>query len=136
MADQETAAILSDRIYETLLEGSSFGPSDRYTVLKSTTEGLSSGYYGAVIYDTQTNTNYLVNRGAEPTSTADLSADVDLSFGGLAGNQFDDARAFLNSYNAQPDSISVSATVGHSLECRGTHVRQDQRLTTHRHPVR
>jgi len=115
MADQETAAILSDRIYDTLLEGSSFGPSDRYTVLKATTEGLSSGYYGAVIYDTQTNTNYLVNRGTEPTSTADLAADVDLSFGGLAGNQFDDARAFLNSYNAQPDSISISATVGHSL---------------------
>lgn len=32
MTDTATAAILSDRIYETLTKGSSFGPSSRYEV--------------------------------------------------------------------------------------------------------
>ncbi len=127
MSDVETAAILAQKVYENLESTDSnepvtFGINDRYKVISTSAEfnpSITSGYYGAIILDTQTNTNYLVNRGTEPTSVADLVADVDIVFGGTAGSQFDDANAFLQSYalanSNNPDYIPVTATTGHSL---------------------
>jgi len=122
MTDYTAAAILSDKIYENLGQGDVFGPSNRYQVLSTSSDfnpNSSSGYYGAIIKDIQTNTVFLASRGTEITSIQDLVADISLGLGGLAGNQYSDAIQFLNSYETDnqndPNYIPVSETVGHSL---------------------
>ena len=100
MSNIETAAILSQKIYENLDKNQMFGEGNRYKVMDAiNSDNLpQSGYYGAIILDTQTNTNYLVNRGTDLSSIADLSADLDVAFGGVGGSQFADALSFLESY--------------------------------------
>ncbi len=122
MADKQISAFLSQKVYENLLEESSFGlpggPSDRF-VVKQTWTVPTTGYYGAVIYDTVTNEAILVNRGTELTDINDLTADLDIVFGGPGGGQFQSAQDFLTAYNSthgsEPDYMPVTTTTGHSL---------------------
>ncbi len=120
MTDQATASILSDRIYENIDEVNYFGPANRYQVLQTTGNALDSGYYGAVVRDTQTNTNYLVSRGTEfnygvNADFGDIAADISLGLGGLAGDQYADAMQFLQDYNQINSDNPVTHSVGHSL---------------------
>tara|TARA_R110000796_G_scaffold96719_1_gene203225 strand:- start:682567 stop:690534 length:7968 start_codon:yes stop_codon:yes gene_type:complete len=122
MTDYIAAAILSDKIYENLGQGDIFGPSNRYQVLSTSSDfnpNSSTGYYGAIIKDIQTNKVFLASRGTEITSIQDLVADISLGLGGLAGNQYSDAIQFLNNYETNnqnnPNYIPVTESVGHSL---------------------
>ena len=120
MADIETSAILSQNIYADPTIVANFGLSNRYQVLATTPNSLSSGYYGAIILDTQTNTNYLVNRGTQPTTMADMVTNLGLVFtDSVGGSQFNDAQAFLGNYaqthSGDPNYVPVTVTTGHSL---------------------
>jgi len=119
MSNQEAASFLSREVYNTLQIGQSLGDNNRYEVKDVTPENVQSGYYGAVIFDTQTNTNYLVNRGTEVTSLDDLRADVDILLGDIPADQFNAAETFLTNYNLNisndPNFVPITTTIGHSL---------------------
>jgi Ca2+-binding RTX toxin-like protein len=119
MSHLETAAILSSKIYDDLQVSQTFGNNDRYQVLDIRDSNSSTGYYGAIIKDIQTNKVFLASRGTEITSIQDLVADISLGLGGLAGNQYSDAIQFLNNYETNnqnnPNYIPVTESVGHSL---------------------
>lgn len=118
MTEQEVAAILSSKIYENIETGDIFGPSNRFKVAQRSDSSLSSGYYGAIILDTQTNTSWLVNRGTEILFKPDISdviADVQIATATFPSAQFDDARALLQSYNSNSSNPPVTRTTGQSL---------------------
>lgn len=101
MADHSISAFLSEKVYEPINRNQQFGlenGSQTRFVVKDIRNDTDSGYFGAVIQDTQTNLVYLVNRGTEPTSLSDLSADIDIVFGGAGGSQFSAANTFYNDY--------------------------------------
>ena len=122
MSDLETAAILSQKIYDDLTVNATFGLNARYKVLSTSdtfNPSSSSGYYGAIILDTETNTTWLTSRGTEfwsPTDIQDIDADLQIFFGGLDNDQFSDAMNFVTTFNSsQSEYPDVTVVTGQSL---------------------
>lgn len=121
MADKQVSAFLSQKVYEDLgTEPFGLPGGDPYRfVVKEILPDPVTGYYGAVIYDTTTNEAILVNRGTELTDINDLTADLDIVFGGPGGGQFESAQTLLTnyvaSYGSDPGYVPITATTGHSL---------------------
>ena len=117
----QIAAFLSDKIYDDVIVNQTFGlpgqVATRFEVVDVSPPN-SSGYYGAVIKDTDTGIVSIVSRGTEPMTIQDLSADFNIVIGGPGGDQYTDATSFLDSYNTKVASqgyAAISNAVGHSL---------------------
>lgn len=110
----QIAAFLSDKIYDDVTVNQTFGlpgqVATRFEVVDVSPPN-SSGYYGAVIKDTDTGKISLVSRGVQPTTVQDLTSAIDIAFTGDADDQYQVAEGFLNSYAGAP----IDNFIGHSM---------------------
>ena len=79
MANSVTGAYLSKEVYREL-RGEDFIDAGKKFEILEVSPPSPSGYYGAIVKDTQTNEVILVNRGTTPSDFTDLKSPAPYRF--------------------------------------------------------